>query len=82
MYHVNRRAFIGRGLTAFGAGALMSAAGLSQSLADTDYPKSPIRLIVPRSAGGVLDIIARDWVSAPRPISAPSLSKITAAVAA
>jgi tripartite-type tricarboxylate transporter receptor subunit TctC len=63
MYQVNRRAFMGRGLTALGAGALMSAAGLSQSLADIDYPKSPIRLIVPRSAGGVLDIIARDWVS-------------------
>jgi tripartite-type tricarboxylate transporter receptor subunit TctC len=67
MYQVNRRAFMARGLTALGAGALMSAAGLSPSLADIDYPKSPIRLIVPRSAGGVLDIIARDWVSGAAP---------------
>ncbi len=71
MYPVNRRKFMARGLVALGAGALASAApGLSY--ADIDYPKSPIRLIVPRSAGGVLDIIGRDWVNS----AAPNLGAI------
>jgi tripartite-type tricarboxylate transporter receptor subunit TctC len=72
MNQVNRRAFVGRGLMAFGAGALVSAAGLSRAHAAIDYPKSPIRLIVPRSAGGVLDIIGRDWVAG----AAPNLGAI------
>jgi tripartite-type tricarboxylate transporter receptor subunit TctC len=53
-----------RGLTVLSAGALAGgSADFSPALADINYPKSPIRLIVPRSAGGVLDIIARDWTS-------------------
>ncbi len=68
MYHVNRRAFMTCGLTALGAGSLAAAgARLSPAFADADYPKSPIRLIVPRSAGGVLDIIGRDWVNSVAP---------------
>jgi tripartite-type tricarboxylate transporter receptor subunit TctC len=73
MYQVNRRAFMARGLMALGAGSLASAATrFSPALADADYPKSPIRLIVPRSAGGVLDIIGRDWVN----WAAPNLGAI------
>jgi tripartite-type tricarboxylate transporter receptor subunit TctC len=68
MYQVNRRAFLAHGLTALGAGSLASAgAGFAPALADADYPKSPIRLIVPRSAGGVLDIIGRNWVNSAAP---------------
>src|SRR3984885_12524011 len=73
MYQVNRRAFMARGLMALGAGSLASAAtSFSPAFADADYPKSPIRLIVPRSAGGVLDIIGRDWVN----WAAPNLGAI------
>jgi tripartite-type tricarboxylate transporter receptor subunit TctC len=62
MHYVNRRAVMARGLTVLSAGALAGgSAAFSPVLADINYPKSPIRLIVPRSAGGVLDIIARDW---------------------
>jgi|HubBroStandDraft_2_1064218.scaffolds.fasta_scaffold47490_1 tripartite-type tricarboxylate transporter receptor subunit TctC len=73
MYPVNRRKFMARGLMALGTGALANAVpGLSQADADIDYPKGPIRLIVPRSAGGVLDIVGRDWVNS----AAPSLGAI------
>jgi tripartite-type tricarboxylate transporter receptor subunit TctC len=59
MYQVNRRAFVILGL-----GSLSTAAkGVSIALAESDYPQRPIRLIVPRSAGGVLDIIGRDWAN-------------------
>ena len=68
MYQMNRRAFLAHGLTALGAGSLASiGAGFAPALADADYPKSPIRLIVPRSAGGVLDIIGRNWVNSASP---------------
>jgi len=57
MYRVNRRA-----LMAFGLGSLATA-GLAPAFAESDYPQRPIRLIVPRSAGGVLDIIGREWAN-------------------
>jgi tripartite-type tricarboxylate transporter receptor subunit TctC len=57
MYQANRRAFM-----AFGLGALATSR-LSLAFAATDYPQRPIRLIVPRSAGGVLDIIGREWAN-------------------
>jgi tripartite-type tricarboxylate transporter receptor subunit TctC len=43
-----------------GLGSLMAANSLP-ALADTEYPQRPIRLIVPRSAGGVLDVVGRHW---------------------
>ena len=45
----------------FGIGGL-AAAGLSRAAwAQADYPERTIKLIVPRPAGGVVDIIAREW---------------------
>lgn len=62
MFHANRRAFITRSLTAAGVATLARGSlGIASAFAGAEYPTSPIRLIVPRSAGGVLDIIARDW---------------------
>ena len=45
--------------------AAVAAAGLpsSRSEAQSGYPDHPVRLIVPRPAGGVVDIIAREWSS-------------------
>jgi tripartite-type tricarboxylate transporter receptor subunit TctC len=57
MYQASRRAFM-----AFGLGSLV-ASGFSPAFAATDYPQRPIRLIVPRGAGGVLDIIGREWAN-------------------
>jgi len=47
-----------------GLGSLWAAAKwFTPAFADSDYPQRPIRLIVPRSAGGVLDIIGRNWAN-------------------
>ena len=82
MYPVNRRKFVARGLVAFGAGALASAApGLSY--ADIDYPKSadpPDRAAQCRRRAR--HYRARLGRIRPRPISAPSRSRISAAAAA
>ena len=59
MYRTNRRA-----LMVLGLGSLWAAAKwFTPAFADSDYPQRPIRLIVPRSAGGVLDIIGRNWAN-------------------
>lgn len=38
-----------------------STMGWAPAGAQADYPQRPVRLIVPRSAGGVLDVIGRHW---------------------
>ncbi len=43
----------------FGCVALASSAAGASS--QEKYPTRPIRLIIPRSAGGVLDVVGRDW---------------------
>jgi tripartite-type tricarboxylate transporter receptor subunit TctC len=56
---LNRREFLHLGF--------VSAAvpvGSSPGRAQSDYPDHAVRLIVPRPAGGVVDIIAREWTSA------------------
>src|ERR1019366_1786178 len=59
MYQTNRRTFM-----LFGLGSLLAAATrFSPAFAESNYPQRPIRLIVPRSAGGVLDIIGRNWAN-------------------
>lgn len=59
MNPLNRRCFM-----AFGLGTLaVAASGPSPAIAESDYPQRSIRLIVPRSAGGVLDIVGREWTN-------------------
>src|ERR1019366_6735568 len=55
MYQTNRRTFMLLGLGSLSA----ASTGFSSAFAHSDYPQRPIRLIIPRSAGGVLDIIGR-----------------------
>src|SRR5579885_3203413 len=43
---------------------LLAAASIAPALparAQEKYPTRPIRLIIPRAAGGVLDVVGRDW---------------------
>lgn len=43
---------------------LIAAASIAPALparAQSEYPNRPIRLIIPRAAGGVLDVVGRDW---------------------
>jgi tripartite-type tricarboxylate transporter receptor subunit TctC len=57
-----------RDVLAIGLGAL-SATALTPFFASAQgkYPERPIRLIVPFSAGGVVDVIGRLWVEAIKP---------------
>lgn len=59
---MHRRDILASGVAAFGAVSFPSWA----AAADVDYPRQPIRLIVPRSAGGVVDIVARLWAERAR----------------
>jgi tripartite-type tricarboxylate transporter receptor subunit TctC len=45
----------------FGAGGLAAAFFPRSACAQASYPERPIKLIVPRPAGGVVDLIAREW---------------------
>jgi tripartite-type tricarboxylate transporter receptor subunit TctC len=49
--------------------ALPSAAALTSltTSAQSSYPEHPIRLVVPRSAGGVVDVVARLWAESAKP---------------
>src|SRR4051794_27924621 len=53
---MNRRDVLTLGLAAAGT-ALNSRAGRAQA----GYPNRPIKLVVPFSAGGVNDIVGRQW---------------------
>jgi tripartite-type tricarboxylate transporter receptor subunit TctC len=51
-----------RNILMLGLGSLSAATmGWRPARAQAAYPQRPIRLIVPRSAGGVLDVIGRHW---------------------
>lgn len=57
-----------RDLLAYSLASLpMALLGASPSLAQGTYPQQPIRLVVPRSAGGVVDVVARIWAEQIRP---------------
>jgi tripartite-type tricarboxylate transporter receptor subunit TctC len=57
-----------RDVLAFGLASLSSAALRSlPALAQGTYPEHPIRLVVPRSAGGVVDVVGRLWAERARP---------------
>jgi tripartite-type tricarboxylate transporter receptor subunit TctC len=59
MHRTSRRTF-----TLFGLASLLTtAARFSPAFAQSDYPQRTIRLIVPRSAGGVLDVVGRHWAN-------------------
>jgi tripartite-type tricarboxylate transporter receptor subunit TctC len=60
---MQRRDFLANGL------ATLAAASCRPSLASTesDYPQHAIRLVVPRAAGGVIDLIGRLWAERVRP---------------
>ncbi len=59
---MNRRDFLIHGL----ASAPLCAALPGRAWSPGHYPERPIRLIVPRSAGGVVDVVARQWAEAVR----------------
>ncbi len=47
--------------------ASLSATALSPAFAQSRYPERPIRLMVPFSAGGVVDAVARQWAERVKP---------------
>ena len=53
-----------RELVRFGVASAAAVFGAPPSRAQSDYPDRAVRLIVPRPAGGVVDIIAREWSNA------------------
>jgi tripartite-type tricarboxylate transporter receptor subunit TctC len=58
---MNRREMVALGL------ASLSTTALSPALAQSRYPERPIRLLVPFSAGGVVDAVARQWAERVKP---------------
>jgi tripartite-type tricarboxylate transporter receptor subunit TctC len=50
-----------RDVLALGLSASIASLRGSSAAAQGHYPEQPIRLIVPRSAGGVVDVVARLW---------------------
>ncbi len=55
----------------FGTGGLAAALLSRGALAQPGYPERAIKLIVPRPAGGVVDLIAREWsAKVTRPLGA------------
>src|SRR5262245_32618562 len=62
---MNRREMVALGLASLFATALSPA--FSPALAQSRYPERPIRLMVPFSAGGVVDAVARQWAERVKP---------------
>jgi len=58
---MNRRELVALSL------ASLSASALSPAFAQSRYPERPIRLMVPFSAGGVVDAVARQWAERVKP---------------
>ena len=58
-----RREFLAGGVTFLTASYL----GAARTAAANEYPQELIRLIVPRSAGGVVDVVARLWAQEVKP---------------
>jgi tripartite-type tricarboxylate transporter receptor subunit TctC len=58
---MNRREMVALGL------ASLSTTALSPALAQSRYPDRAIRLVVPFSAGGVVDAVARQWAERVKP---------------
>lgn len=54
---MRRRDFVALGLSAISAATL----GVPAAVAQGKFPDQPIKLVVPRSAGGVVDVVARFW---------------------
>src|SRR5215468_7839089 len=62
---MNRREMVALGLASLSSTALSPA--FSPALAQSRYPERPIRLMVPFSAGGVVDAVARQWAERVKP---------------
>src|SRR5262245_66346270 len=62
---MNRREMVALGLASLSTTVLSPA--LSPALAQSRYPDRPIRLMVPFSAGGVVDAVARQWEERVKP---------------
>jgi tripartite-type tricarboxylate transporter receptor subunit TctC len=62
---MNRREVVALGLASLSTTALSPA--LFPALAQSRYPDRPIRLMVPFSAGGVVDAVARQWAERVKP---------------
>src|SRR3954468_23885901 len=56
-----------RRILAFGLSLPLAAAGSINAYSQNKYPEQPIRLIVPRAAGGVVDVVARLWAEQVKP---------------
>jgi tripartite-type tricarboxylate transporter receptor subunit TctC len=55
---MNRRDVLKHGLAAAGA-----ALAMPRAFAQSPFPSRPIKLVVPFSAGGVNDIVGRQWAN-------------------
>jgi tripartite-type tricarboxylate transporter receptor subunit TctC len=60
---MRRREFLALGLSSVSAAAL----GAPLAAAQNRFPEGPIKLVVPRAAGGVVDVVARFWAEQVKP---------------
>ena len=57
-----------RNVLKFGLAASATALATPRAFAQGSYPSRPIKLVVPFSAGGVNDIVARQWAERMKPV--------------